>query len=671
MRPWVDGHFDLLLSQVSYSHRNADKGYQDEDHLMAAAQWLEQAQDATSDDGVTGRYGLTSGWTSSYPETTGYIIPTLLQLADESGDRRFYDRAERSVEFLLGLQLQNGAFPGGEVHENVDNPSPFNTAQIVNGLIAWHKVSGCQRTEESLRRAGDWLVSVQDDDGAFRHHFYNDEASTYSAHLSCWLAELGEHFGNQHYLAGAHRHMDWVLQHYDAKAAWFDLCGFDTLQHADREAFTHTIAYTIWGVLYCGRVFERNDLISAARQSARKIAHRLELSRTLPGILNFEAKGNKDFVCLTGSAQMALIWMELFELDGDLWWLNPAFKAIDEVKRAQFMDNSNAAIRGGIAGSHPVWGPYIRNALPNWAPKFFIDAVLKKRDILEKLGDRTVAVPSPDSTLPRKLPETEAGNTTNQPNVVFLTRSDSTRLAHFASELEKRGVKPGAVVFETMPDPSVSQRILQAVSERGFKALVNKVLGRKSASQSSAAVANSSENLPSAEAYCRQRNIKTVAVGKLTDPTAIEQIKQLSPDVLIQAGVGILRKGLLDVPSLGTLNVHMSLLPRHRGMNVAEWAAMEGHDNGVTVHLIDKGIDTGPITLAREVSRDGCSSIASLRSKIDREQRVALADVVTYIVKSGSLPPLRTQRIDEGRQYYAMHHDIRAVLEQELSGSSG
>ncbi len=69
---------------------------------------------------------------------------------------------------------------------------------------------------------------------------------------------------------------------------------------------------------------------------------------------------------------MALIWLRLYERTGDATLLNAALKAIDLVKDTQDLINPNPGIRGGIAGSHPVWGEYITNAFPNWATKYFI-----------------------------------------------------------------------------------------------------------------------------------------------------------------------------------------------------------------------------------------------------------------------------------------------------------
>src|SRR2546430_10683797 len=129
-RAWQREHARLLWLQIAHRNRNVDEGFTDDDHLTAAAQWLARAHDVMPDGGVAGRFRLAGGWTSSYPETTGYIIPTFLALARVLDESRFERRAQRCAAFLLRVQLLNSAFPGGLLHENTTEPYDLHTPQV-------------------------------------------------------------------------------------------------------------------------------------------------------------------------------------------------------------------------------------------------------------------------------------------------------------------------------------------------------------------------------------------------------------------------------------------------------------------------------------------------------------------------------------------------------------
>jgi hypothetical protein len=58
-------------------------------------------------------------------------------------------------------------------------------------------------------------------------------------------------------------------------------------------------------------------------------------------------------------------------------------RAIELVKRAQPLMHPHSGIRGGIPGSDPIWGDYLTMALPNWAAKYFIDALLRKEALAQ------------------------------------------------------------------------------------------------------------------------------------------------------------------------------------------------------------------------------------------------------------------------------------------------
>src|SRR5262249_20614642 len=77
-RVWDRSHARFLARQLVHRKLNRERAYSDLDHVRGAAAWLAAAQDSQPDGGIAGRYHLARGWTSSYPETTGYAIPTLL-----------------------------------------------------------------------------------------------------------------------------------------------------------------------------------------------------------------------------------------------------------------------------------------------------------------------------------------------------------------------------------------------------------------------------------------------------------------------------------------------------------------------------------------------------------------------------------------------------------------
>lgn len=668
-RAWRADHSRLLLRQVVYRQRNAAAGLSDRDHLEAAAAWLARAQDVEQDGGVCGRYLLRTGWTSSYPETTGYIIPTFLALEKEAGLSGFRDRARRALDFLLGLQLADGGFPGGEVHENTARPSAFNTAQIINGLTAWHKATQERRSLDAARRAGDWLVSIQEPDGAWRAHVYGGVATTYTAHASCWLAQLGERLQAENYLASARAHLEWVLGHVDPRTGWFDLCGFNALEHRERIASTHTIAYTLWGTLLASEILDVAEGHEAVERAAWSIARKLELWRWMPGVLDHNWRRRSDHACLTGNAQLAAIWLRLFERSGDARYLNAALQAIDLVKLAQPMESASVDIRGAIPGSDPIWGGYITMGLPNWAAKFFIDALLAKARTAGSFGSRELwSVPA---DVPRAIPSGR-GREPSSLRTVLLASPRSLKVEQMVAAWAAWGFKPDAVVIENRASTPWGERLRQAVRDRGMRALSASLwrrLGLNSGDQRSGAP-TTENSAADPNSFCQRQGIPVVQVDSLDSESGVAAVRELSPDLAVHAGAGILRDAILRVPRLGTLNAHSGLLPKYRGMNVAEWAALAGEPVGCSVHFIDPGIDTGPIVVVREVDISGAKTIADLRRRVDQEQIALLGEAVRFVLSTGQRPPTRSQTPEEGKQFFRMHPELQEILQAKLAGSA-
>jgi methionyl-tRNA formyltransferase len=98
-----------------------------------------------------------------------------------------------------------------------------------------------------------------------------------------------------------------------------------------------------------------------------------------------------------------------------------------------------------------------------------------------------------------------------------------------------------------------------------------------------------------------RRGVPVLQPRRIKDPQAIEDLRALGPDVQVVVAYGqILPRAVIDIPRLGTVNVHSSLLPRYRGAAPIHWAVVNGEtETGVTTMLIDEGLDTGPTLIAR------------------------------------------------------------------------
>jgi len=111
-----------------------------------------------------------------------------------------------------------------------------------------------------------------------------------------------------------------------------------------------------------------------------------------------------------------------------------------------------------------------------------------------------------------------------------------------------------------------------------------------------------------------QLGMLTFPPERIRAPEVYDQYTKLKPDLNVMAFVtSILPESILNYPRLGTIQYHPSLLPKHRGGSAINWAIINGEvKTGVTIFWPDKGIDTGPILLQREVEISPDDTVGSL-----------------------------------------------------------
>ena len=116
--------------------------------------------------------------------------------------------------------------------------------------------------------------------------------------------------------------------------------------------------------------------------------------------------------------------------------------------------------------------------------------------------------------------------------------------------------------------------------------------------------------------------------------TGVEALRELKPDLCVTAAFGqILSREILEIPDLGNINVHASLLPRHRGAAPIAYAIMAGDKKtGVTTMMMDEGIDTGDILMQQETEigeSETCAELTERLGKIGAETLRATLQALT------------------------------------------
>jgi hypothetical protein len=342
--------------------------------LGGAIDWLCRAQDARDGKpdagGVSAGWNFEHGWLPSYPETSGYIIETFISAARALERPDLLTRAHRIIDWELSIQHADGAFPG-HFGEPGSRPVIFNTGQIMHGMLAGALQLGRAECLESAVQAGHWLARQQDADGCWRKFEHNDVPHTYNTRATWALLATAVVSGDASLKTAAVRNLDWALSQ-QRERGWFANNAF----LPGRKPFTHTIAYAIRGFLESGVLLGSERYVNAAVKAADALARAQRADGWLAGTYDENWAPGATYCCLTGLAQMSLTWARLAQETGRAELRDNARRALAFLKGHQRLDDPDPVVRGGIAGSMPIWGDYSRFEFPNWAAKFFADALL-------------------------------------------------------------------------------------------------------------------------------------------------------------------------------------------------------------------------------------------------------------------------------------------------------
>ncbi|MDE2091942.1 MAG: hypothetical protein KGJ08_08595, partial [Gammaproteobacteria bacterium] len=272
------------------------------------------------------------------------------------------------------IQLPEGGVRAGTLDAPQIVPTIFNTGQVMHGWVSAWRLTREPRFRDSLIRAAEWLLAAQDADGAWRRFaspFAAHQVNTYNTRVAFALARAGKALQEPRFTEAAVRNVRWALTQMRGNG-WLEN---NDLEDNDRP-LTHTIAYAVRGILEVGLITANTAFVDAAARIAHAVAATQRRDGALPGRLDAGWKPAARWSCVTGNAQMAINWQRLGRETGDHIWKTPAEKANRFNLSVQDLSAAAPGIRGGIPGSHPLRGAYMSRRFPNWAAKFFMDALL-------------------------------------------------------------------------------------------------------------------------------------------------------------------------------------------------------------------------------------------------------------------------------------------------------
>ena len=183
--------------------------------------------------------------------------------------------------------------------------------------------------------------------------------------------------------------------------------------------------------------------------------------------------------------------------------------------------------------------------------------------------------------------------------------------------------------------------------------------------------------LPAVKRAAQEVGVPVFQPERLRRPDALASLEALAPDLIVVAAYAqILSQRVLDLPPYGCLNVHASLLPRYRGAAPIQAAIRDGAaESGITIMLMDAGLDTGPILSKVAVQLDPAETAGSLAAKLSEAGARLLADTVPRWI-AGELQPMpqddawatltrpmrkEDERIDWSQPAVTIERQIRAL----------
>lgn len=351
-----------------------------EEFMHHAFDWLRKASDCWGgSNGFAARYKMIAdSWQGPYPETTGYIIPTLREYSSYTNSQEPLLMAEAAAKWLSSRQLSDGS-----IRCNVEVPTNnfdseheivlFDLGAILQGFCSISEMDSKYFFNSEM--LANFIVRNQNDCGLWDKYLYFDHFGTHNSLVAYALILSGIQLNNEKITKSGEKCLRNLLCRFRDNG-FIDFCSFNNKSH--ESAFLHPYVYSIEGFLKTALLTKNDEWLIPIRTPLEKLKNdMLDTQCFNVSHYNENMGRNSSYIATTSIAQLSDCWLKYAKITGDVEYHEVAGICLDKLCDLMFLNGSHA-IRGGIPSSYPVGGGYGPHTINNWTIKYFIDACIEE-----------------------------------------------------------------------------------------------------------------------------------------------------------------------------------------------------------------------------------------------------------------------------------------------------
>ena len=372
-------------NQEKFLREEINKDFNKNLHLHL--DWLKKAQDMSIDNGISRGYSLIQrdtdkenslGWQPSYPETSGYIMGSLLEAGTYLSDNDLLNRSRLLSNYLLSIS-KDYKVKGGHLFKD-ENYSVFDTAQVIKGLLNFYEFSKKKKYLNRALECSKYLLEQEviingKKTGKFKTSSISksliyQENDLFNIYITQALIHLFKLTENNEYIDLTKRILDYSLSH-QKDNGFFSKNDFNYLD----RSLTHNIGYVLEALVDCGIYFKDENILNKAEIAINNI--KVDENGFLSSRYREDwSYGNNKSSCLVGNAQIVLTMLKLYKITKDKDLLNKSLKILFFSQKSLKLNESEFSNKGGVYGSFPINGDYQPFEEINWGAKYYVDVYL-------------------------------------------------------------------------------------------------------------------------------------------------------------------------------------------------------------------------------------------------------------------------------------------------------